>query len=148
MNAPSQSDDSFELVDLINWITFKLYKWRINQAAFLQDTWLVTINWPESYMTYGEIVYYLWRVLNVQSCDNPVDMQDESTLYYAMKRVAWSETSKLQSARESETCAGTGYMCIAKLIKASTIAQGDKVKYLAWVNKWFISDEMISFLGS
>ena len=147
MNSPSEAgNNSFEIVDFFGWTTFTLYRWEWSQDAFLAETWLRTVDCPEAYQTYGDVVAYLGGILRVQKCDNPVDMDDWSTLLYAMKKVAWSETGKLQRARDEESCVGTGYMCIARLIKAAQIPPADKIKYVAWLNRWYISEPMIRFL--
>lgn len=148
MGPPESPDYTPERTTLIWDISFDLYRWSESIDSFLGETWLWTVDCPAAYQTYGDIVDYLWWILGVQKCDNPVDMEDWSTLLYAMKKVAWSETGKLQIARDEGSCAGTGYMCIARLIRAKQMPLEDKIKYVAWLNRWYISEQMIRFLSN
>lgn len=148
MGLPESPDYTPERTTLIWDISFDLYRWSESIDAFLEETSLRTVDCPEAYQTYGDVVDYLWRVLGIQNCYNAYDDTDQNTLLYVMREVAWSERGKIQLVLESGSCAGTGYMCLVKLIKAKQIPLEDKIRYLAWVNRGYISDAIIRFLSN
>ncbi len=144
----SESPDYTPEKTILFWnISFDLYRWSDSIDAFLGETWLRTVDCPEAYQTYDDVVDYLWRVLGVQKCDNPDDMQDQSTLLYALNRTRLSWEEQFFGAIPSQSCA-PGYKCIARIIKIKEIPLQDKIKYVAWLNRWYISEEMIRFLSN
>lgn len=148
MGLPESPDYTPEKTILIWDISFDLYRWSEGIDAFLEETSLRTVDCPEAYQTYGDVVDYLWGVLGVQNCYNAYDDADQNTLLFVMRKVAWRKLSKLELRGETYPCVWMGYLCIARLIKARDIPLEDKIKYVAWLNRWYISEEMIHFLSN
>jgi hypothetical protein len=83
MGLPESPDYTPEKTILIWDISFDLYRWSEGIDAFLEETSLRTVDCPEAYQTYGDVVDYLWGVLGVQNC------------YNAYARSIWSTSTPL-----------------------------------------------------